>query len=111
MKSQSKLQSDKQDKLKVLNDDINEINQQTSVLKSTIIEFRADAYKPVLSAEKKKKRTTLQDVKSAVTKANALKRAADEKQEQLYNALARKKLFLRKNNHSDDIELFASVLS
>ena len=56
MKSQSKLQSDKQDKLKVLNDDINEINQQTSVLKSTIIEFRADAYKPVLSAEKKKKK-------------------------------------------------------
>ena len=55
MKSQSKLQSDKQDKLKVLNDDINEINQQTSVLKSTIIEFRADAYKPVLSAEKKKR--------------------------------------------------------
>ena len=110
MKSQSKLQSDKQDKLKVLNDDINEINQQTSVLKSTIIEFRADAYKPVLSAEKKK-RTTLQDVKSAVTKFNALKRAADEKQEQLYNALARKKLFLRKNNHCDDIELFASVLS
>ena len=56
MKSQSKLQSDKQDKLKVLNDDINEINQQTSVLKSTVIEFRADAYKPVLSAEKKKKK-------------------------------------------------------
>ena len=61
--------------------------------------------------KKKKKRTTLQNVKSAVTKANALKRAADEKQEQLYNALARKKLFLRKNNHCDDIELFASVLS
>ena len=84
------------------------------MLKSTIIEFRADAYKPVLSAEKKKKkkkRTTLQDVKSAVTKANALKRAADERQEQLDNALARKKLFLRKNNHCDDIELFALVLS
>ena len=64
-----------------------------------------------LKKKKKKKRTTLQDVKSAVTKANALKRAADEKQEQLYNALARKKLFLRKNNHCDDIELFASVLS
>ena len=64
-----------------------------------------------LKKKKKKKRTTLQYVKSAVTKANALKRAADERQEQLDNALARKKLFLRKNNHCDDIELFALVLS
>lgn len=58
-KSQSKLQSNKQ-KLKALNDDINENNQQTSVLKRTIIELRADADRAVLSAEKK---AILQDIK------------------------------------------------
>ena len=50
-KSQSKLQSDK-NKLKALNDDINEINQKASVLKRAITELRADAHKTVLSAEK-----------------------------------------------------------
>ena len=58
-KSQSKLQSNKQ-KLKALNDDINENNQQTSVLKRTIITLRADADKAILSAEKK---AILQDIK------------------------------------------------
>ena len=58
-KSQSKLQSNKQ-KLKALNDDINENNQQTSALKRTIIELRADADRAVLSAEKK---AILQDIK------------------------------------------------
>ena len=53
-KSQSKLQSEKQEKLKDLNDDINEINQQTYLLKRTIIELRADADKAVRSAEEKK---------------------------------------------------------
>ena len=53
-KSQSKLQSEKQEKLKDLNDDINEINQQTYLLKRTIIELRADADKAVQSAEEKK---------------------------------------------------------
>ena len=60
-KFQPKLQSDKQEKLKALNDSINEIKQQTSVqlLKSTFIELRTDTDKAVLSAEKK---TSLQDV-------------------------------------------------
>ena len=52
-KSQSKLPADKQAKLKALNDYINEINQQTSVLKRAIVELRADSDKAVLSAEKK----------------------------------------------------------
>ena len=38
-KSQSKLPADKQTKLKALNDYINEINQQTSVLKRAIVEL------------------------------------------------------------------------
>ena len=53
-KSQSKLQYDKQEKLKALNHDIIEIKQQTSVLKRTVIELRADADKTVQSAEVKK---------------------------------------------------------
>ena len=52
-KSQSKLPADKQTKLKALNDYINEINQQASVLKRAIVELRADSDKAVLSAEKK----------------------------------------------------------
>ena len=52
-KSQSKLPADKQTKLKALNDYINEINQQASVLKRAIVELRADSAKAVLSAEKK----------------------------------------------------------
>ena len=63
------------------------------MLKRAIIELRADADKAVLSAEKK---TTLQDVRFAVTKANTLKRAADEKQELLDNALGRKKALMEK---------------
>ena len=39
-KSQSKLPADKQAKLKALNDYINEINQQTSVLKRAIVELK-----------------------------------------------------------------------
>ena len=38
-KSQSKLPADKQTKLKALNDYMNEINQQTSVLKRAIVEL------------------------------------------------------------------------
>ena len=49
-------------------------------------------------------------IKSAITKANALKRAADEKQEQLDNVLARKKLLWRKHKHSSDTELFTLIL-
>ena len=43
-----------------------------------------------------RKKTTLQDVRFAVTKANTLKRAADEKQELLDNALGRKKALMEK---------------
>ena len=46
------------------------------MLKRAIIELRADADKEYCQLRKK---TTLQDVRSAVTKANTLKGAADEK--------------------------------
>ena len=71
-----------------LNEEIEDTNCQIKLLESTVEQLKADADKFSFAAEKK---TSLVDIKATISKANAMKRAASEKQEMLEKLQNKKK--------------------
>ena len=70
------------------------MNQEISLLKTTIDETRKNAD---ILAEKALMRTTFAEMKSSLSQSNVLKRAANEKQEELDKQLEKKKVLLKKS--------------
>ena len=70
------------------------MNQEISLLKTTIDETRKNAD---ILAEKALTRTTFAEMKSSLSQSNVLKRAANEKQEELDKQLEKKKVLLKKS--------------
>ena len=94
-RSQKTLKSDRAIKLETINRDIADFNQQIHVLESTIVQLKADADKFSFQAEQQ---TSLEQIKSTITKSNALKRVAAEKQEKLNEIAVKKKKLMEKKS-------------
>ena len=94
-KAQSRVNTEKDSKVLEINTEISLINQKVELLKNTITQLKQDADKYSFEAEQISK---LEDVKFVLSKSNALKRAAIEKQENLDQMLAKKKILLRKKD-------------
>ena len=75
-----------------LNEEILKLNTEVILLKSTISDLRKTSDKALLNAQRKQ---TFAEMRNEITKTNALKRAATEKQE-LDKTFAKKKFLLRK---------------
>ena len=75
-----------------LNEEILKLNTEVMLLKSTISDLRKTSGKALLHAQRKQ---TFAEMRNEITKTNALKRAATEKQE-LDKTFAKKKFLLRK---------------
>ena len=71
-----------------LNEEIEDTNSEIKLLESTVEQLKADADKFSFAAEKK---TSLVDIKATISKVNAMKRAASEKQEMLEKLQNKKK--------------------
>ena len=78
-----------------MNKEILKLNAKTTLLKSTILDLQKYSVKLFLDAQKKQ---TLAEMRNEVTKANALKRVATEKQEELGKTLAKKEVFIGKKD-------------
>ena len=78
-----------------LNEEILKLITEATLVKSTISDLQKSSDKALLDAQKKQ---TLAEVRNEVAKANALKRAATEKQEGLEKTLAKKKVFIEKKD-------------
>ena len=78
-----------------LNEEVLKLITEATLVKSTISDLQKSSDKALLDAQKKQ---TLAEVRSEVAKANALKRAATEKQEGLEKTLAKKKVFIEKKD-------------
>ena len=70
-----------------LNEEILKLNTEATLLKLTIWDLQKSSDKILLDAQKKQ---TFVEMRNEITKANALKRAATEKQEELDKTLANK---------------------
>ena len=77
-----------------MNEEFLKLNAKTTLLKSTILDLQKYSVKLFLDAQKK----TLAEMRNEVTKANALKRVATEKQEELGKTLAKKEVFIGKKD-------------
>ena len=75
-----------------LNEEILKLNTEVILLKSTISDLRKTSDKALLNAQRKQ---TFAEMRNEITKTNALKRAATEKQE-LGKTFAKKKFLLGK---------------
>ena len=73
-----------------LNEEISKLNAEATLLKSTISDLQKSLDKALLDAQKKQ---TFAEMRNEITKANALKRAATEKQEELDKTLAKKRFY------------------
>ena len=76
-----------------LNEEISKLNIEATLAKSTISHLQKSSDKALLDAQKKQ---TFAEMRNEITKANALKRAATEKQDELEKTFAKKKFLLRK---------------
>ena len=92
-RAQSNVMDQRVLKLKEITADIVSTNERASLLESTILKLKQDADTFGYEAEKKH---SLSEMKSVLAKSNALKRAADEKQEELIEVNKRKKFLLEK---------------
>ena len=92
-RSLSKIQNEKEVQKEKINEEIETFSQQIKLLESTIVQLNADADQFALGAEKK---VSLKDIKSTITKSNALKRAATEKQEALDQIAAKRKVLVER---------------
>ena len=92
-RSLSKIQKEKEVQKEKINEEIETFSQQIKFLESTIVQLNADADQFALEAEKK---VSLKDIKSTITKYNALKRAATEKQEALDQIAAKRKVLVER---------------
>ena len=94
-RSLAKEKSSKDRQLGELNEEISKLNTEATLLKSPISDIEKSSDKALLDAQKKK---TLTEMRNEVTKANALKKAATNKQEELDKTLAKKKVFIDKKD-------------
>ena len=74
-RSLSKIQNEKEVQKEKINEEIETFSQQIKLLENTIVQLNADADQFALEVEKK---VSLKDIKSTITKFNALKSAATE---------------------------------
>ena len=89
----TKDRSEKAEKLVIFDAGIDKINKEISLFQSTMKDLRAKADKAMIVAEKQ---TSLAEIKSTISKCNALKGAADEKELELDKAITKKKVLLKK---------------
>ena len=89
----TKDRSEKAEKLVIFDAGIDKINKEISLFQSTMKDLRAKADKAMIVAEKQ---TSLAEIKSIISKCNALKWAADEKVLELDKAIAKKESVFRK---------------
>ena len=89
----TKSRSEKAETLAMFDANIDKINKEISLFHSTMKDLRADTDKAMIVAEKQ---TSLAEIKSTISKCNALNRAADEKALELGKAIAKKKVLLEK---------------
>ena len=95
-KSLQKLKTDKDLQIEAINEQVKGANNmQIGVLESTITQLKADADKLAFEAQKK---AAFLEVKATLSKLNALKRAASEKQDSLNDFVAKKKVLLEKKS-------------
>ena len=94
-RSLAKGNSPKDCQLAELNEEISELNTEAILLNSAISGPQKSLDIALLDAQKKQ---TLDEMRNKVMKANALKRAASEKQEELDKTLAKKKVFIEKKD-------------
>ena len=92
-RSLAKEKTSKDCQLAELNEEILKLNTEAMLLRLTISDLQKSSDKALLDAQKKQ---THAEMKNEITKANALRRAATEKQEELDKTLTKKKLLLRK---------------
>ena len=92
-KSVSNQSSVRQTKIDSINEEINLVNQEISLLETTINNTRKNAD---TLTEKALIRTTFAEMKSSLSQSNVLKRAANEKLEELDKQLEKKKVLLKK---------------
>ena len=94
-KGVKKLKSDADVQREKLNEEIEDTNHQIKLLESTVEQLKADADKFSFKTEKK---TSLADIKATISKANAMKRAASEKQEMLDKLCVKKKHMIERKS-------------
>ena len=87
-RSLKKLQSEKDVKIQVPNDDMNDVNKKIKQLQDTMTSLKKTADEYSFEAEEK---TKIKDVKSLILKSNALKRAVKEKEDKLESLIENKK--------------------
>ena len=73
-----------------LDEEISKLNNEATLLKSTISDPQKSSDKALLNAQKKQ---TFAEMRNEIMKANALKRVATEKQEELDKTLAKKSFY------------------
>ena len=73
-----------------LDEQISKLNNEATLLKSTISDPQKSSDKALLNAQKKQ---TFAEMRNEIMKANALKRVATEKQEELDKTLAKKSFY------------------
>ena len=92
-KSVSNQRSERQTKIDSINEEINLVNQEISLLETTIDYTRKNAD---TLTEKALMRTKFAEMKSSLSQSNVLKRAANEKQEELDKQLEKMKVLPEK---------------
>ena len=92
-RSSQKSKSERDEKLKAVNADIADFNQQISLLEKTVISLKTQADQFSFQAEET---NCLETMKATISKSNALKRAATEKQEKLEELVTKKKKLVEK---------------
>ena len=73
-----------------LDEEISKLNNEATLLKSTISDPQKSSDKALLNAQKKQ---TFAEMRNEIMKANALKRVATEKQEELDKTLTKKSFY------------------
>ena len=89
-RSLAKEKTSKDCQLAELNEEILKLNTEAMLLRLTISDLQKSSDKALLDAQKKQ---TYAEMKNEITKANALRRAATEKQEELDKTLAKKSYY------------------
>ena len=92
-KKKKTIENERSKKLEELSKDIRKLDQKKDLLESTIADLKKDSDEYSMKAENQ---TNIKDMKQSITKSNALKRAATEKQEELDKCLKEKKILLDK---------------
>ena len=92
-RSLKKLQSEKDVKKHVLNDDIDDVNKKIKQLQDTMTSLKKTADQYSFEAEEK---TNIEDVKSLISKSNALKHSVKAKEDKLESLIENKKGLIQK---------------